>query len=429
LDPVGPLVRTGAIVVALLWARALMSYATALPHVRVQRLDYLSERKPGLARRIADDVESVSIRVAVSIGAVAVLAVAVGLLAHRLGADLAAIGEYSTASSRLMTVGVSCAVFILVAIVLPTVKTGRDALRTVVSTRFAVAPAMVLLSLVTRFAEAATSIGADSHQAEDDLTNLVADEDTLGRLQPDEREMIHSIFTFSDTVVREIMVPRIDVHTLPATSSATKAAEAFGSYGHTRLPLIGEDADEVVGVLYAKDLLMALAKAPNGTEIRLENIARDAYFVPETMNIPELLREFKKRRLHLAIAVDEYGGTAGLVALEDIIEEIVGEIEDEYDESGLTVRKIGPSVYLVRATANLGDVNDELGLSLPDDDIDTLGGFVYNLAGTTPKPGSIWRYGDVRFQVSAVEGQRIRVVKVHLPKATTTTHPGSEDEA
>ena len=223
------------------------------------------------------------------------------------------------------------------------------------------------------------------------------------------REMIEGVQELSRTTVREVLVPRIDVVFLPLDSPRGELLETVVSSGHSRIPVYKDTIDEIVGVLYAKDLLRALVK---GEDFSLGDLLRKPYFVPESKRIDSLLREFRRRRVHIAIAVDEYGGVSGIVSLEDIIEEIVGEIQDEFDEEREDVVRLGEGAWLCDARADLEDLGRELGLDLPSGEFETLGGYVFALFGKIPARYERVSSGELDFTVQDIDGHRITSVKI-----------------
>ncbi len=256
-------------------------------------------------------------------------------------------------------------------------------------------------------ADSALAFGTDK---DEDLTVAMQAEDEQGILEQEEREMIHSIFELGETQVKEVMIPRIDMTCVDSKHSPQQALDAIVKSGHSRIPVFKEKIDHIVGLLYAKDLLKPLKEGQS--DFHILDLAREVFFVPETKKISELLREFQARRMHMAVVVDEYGGTAGLVTLEDILEEIVGEIRDEYDVEEDLIKVLDERTAEVLAKINLHDLNEELGLELPDEEFDTLGGFVYDLAGEVPEKGTRWSHGNIDFTVLDVRGQRIAKVRV-----------------
>jgi putative hemolysin len=229
-------------------------------------------------------------------------------------------------------------------------------------------------------------------------------------LEEDEKKMIHSIFELGETRVKEIMVPRIDMVCIEEGTGLEEIKEIVKKNGHSRIPLFRESIDQIIGILYVKDLF--LEEKGCGEKPDLKKLARKAHFVPENKKIDELLQEMRKEKVHLAIVVDEYGGTAGLVTLEDILEEIVGEIEDEYDKEEPPVKKIDEKSYSVSGKLSIHDLNDFLGLNLPEKEFETVGGLIYDLIGGVPEEGKRIEYKDLSFQVEKMKSQRIIRVKV-----------------
>ena len=252
---------------------------------------------------------------------------------------------------------------------------------------------------------------------EDELKSLVDAGQEEGVLEQDEREMIYSIFRMGDTLAREIMVPRIYVTALDVSLPLPQAMEALLASGHSRVPVYEEAIDHIVGLLYAKDLLSLWLKGDQlGT---LREVTRPAYFVPEAKKVDELLDEMQARRIHMAIVIDEYGGVAGLVTLEDIVEEIVGEIRDEYDQSEESpYQKVGEGEYIFLGRVDLDDFNELMGTKLLKDEADTIGGFMYHRIGRVPESGESIQVDDLDLKAEQVSGRRIR--KIRARKMTSS---------
>jgi CBS domain containing-hemolysin-like protein len=229
---------------------------------------------------------------------------------------------------------------------------------------------------------------------------------------PDEQEMILGIQELANTTVKEVMVPRIDVEFISLDSPIQEALDGIVSSGHSRFPVYTDTIDNVVGMLYIKDVLVKLV---SGKEVRLEELIRKPYFVPESKRLDSLLREMKRRKVHIAIAVDEYGGVSGIVCFEDIIEEIIGDIQDEFDNEREDIVKIGEGIFLCDARSNLSDLNEQLGLEIPDEDFDTLGGFVFELFGKIPVRYEKIDYKSIEFVIQEMEGHKIKSIKIVLP--------------
>ncbi len=274
-------------------------------------------------------------------------------------------------------------------------------------------PIVRIFDLITQWLNFIFKIKKDRNGlSEEELRNLVDFGEEQGTLQQDEKEMIHSIFEFGETTVKEIMVPRIDMVAISTESTMNDILEVIKTHAHSRIPVYRERVDNIEGILFAKDLLPFLNKKQK-TDLDINKLLRPAYFVPEQKKIDELLREFQAEKIHMAIVVDEYGGTSGLVTLEDIIEEIVGEIQDEYDSEQPLFKKIDDQTFLVDGVMPLEEINEELDLDLPTEEgVETVGGFLYGLFGSVPKEKEMATYKDLEFVVEKVIHRRIRQVRI-----------------
>jgi putative hemolysin len=233
-----------------------------------------------------------------------------------------------------------------------------------------------------------------------------------GVVDEEEQEMIESVLELDETSADEIMTPRTDISAVEVKSDLQAVLDTISGAGHTRVPVYEENIDKIIGLIYAKDLLTEIGKDP--ADFKLRNKMRDAYFVPETKPLRTLLHEFQSRKLHIAVVLDEYGGTAGIVTLEDIIEELVGEIADEYEEMPTEpVRKIDKNCFEADARTYVDDLNDQFDLNLPEDeDYDTIGGFVFSHLGYIPKTGESFDYKDLNFTIVSAEARRIKRIKI-----------------
>jgi CBS domain containing-hemolysin-like protein len=246
--------------------------------------------------------------------------------------------------------------------------------------------------------------------SEEEIRHLVDIAEEEEEIEEEERELIHSIFEFGDTVVREVMVPRPDMVAIRADATMDEALEKIISAGFSRIPLYDGDTDNIIGVLYAKDLLKRVHEGKK--DVRLSSLGRAPTFVPEQKKVSELLREMQDQRVHMAIVVDEYGGTAGLVTIEDLIEEIVGEIVDEFDKEEPLVEPIDENTIRVDAKMAIDEVNELLSVELPHEEWDTVGGLVFALTGRVPVAGEMVRYDSVEFKTERVSGRRIQKVVI-----------------
>ena len=251
----------------------------------------------------------------------------------------------------------------------------------------------------------------------DTVEKAIRDASKDGELDKAEGSMLLSVLNLDDQQVRDIMTPRMDIICAPEESSLREAAEMIMTTGHSRIPVFSGNRDNIIGILHAKDLLVhILARPEQEPDFPVAQIMREPFFVPETKNVLDLLHEFRTRKLHLAVIVDEYGGTAGLVTIEDVIEQIVGEIEDEHDAP--RKEEISPQAdgsYLIAGRAYLEDLEETLGLKINSDDVETLGGYLTHFAGRVPAAGDTFTLedlGGVTFTVVDADVKQIRSVRM-----------------
>ncbi len=243
---------------------------------------------------------------------------------------------------------------------------------------------------------------------EEDIRSLVDAGEEEGILKVQEKEMIQNIFDIDDLDVAEVMVPRIDIIALPKETTIRELVDSPVDFGFSRIPVYDESIDNIIGILYAKDIIpIALDETKKTAEITVAEIMRDAHYVPETKKVNVLLKELQLKKIHMAIVLDEYGGTEGLVTIEDILEEIVGEIFDEYDSEVNLIRKIGQDKYIVQGDISLDEVNDTFDADLPVDDFDSLGGFIFSTLGRIPEEGDRVDFQNLEFKVLGMENRRV----------------------
>ncbi|MBN1560925.1 HlyC/CorC family transporter [candidate division KSB1 bacterium] len=271
--------------------------------------------------------------------------------------------------------------------------------------------------ILDKFMEFMTSLfGLREHEKErlldvDEFQTLLDIGEEQGALEEDEKEMLHSIFEFGATTVREIMIPRTDVVCVAKDITLSELVEVIKSKGHTRIPVYAETIDQIQGIINAKDLLSLTPQRDE--KIDILELARPPIYVPESKKIDDLLRLFQKERQHLAIVVDEYGGTSGIVTLEDIIEEIVGEIRDEYDKETSLYRKIDDETFIVNAKMDIESLNELMNIRLPEsDEYETVGGYILEQTGSLPKEGEAIRFEDYVLKMETVEKNRIVLVRI-----------------
>jgi CBS domain containing-hemolysin-like protein len=270
----------------------------------------------------------------------------------------------------------------------------------------------MMLAVMDRLDDTLWTADVQPHLSTGEIRSLLGGGQTDGTLDEDEREMIQSIFTFHDTAVREIMIPRIDMVTLDGDSEVGEVLTEVNASGHSRIPVYHGSVDKVIGILYSKDLLKLVKEGRFGGEgMKLASLVRPAYYIPESKKIDEVLDEFRAQRIHMAVVIDEYGGTAGLVTLEDVLEEIVGEIEDEFDPEEKLLTWVNDRTVRLDPKIDLDDLEDLLGINLAEaegaETSETLGGLIYEAAGNVPKQGDRIQVAGYDVTIEDVADQRI----------------------
>ncbi|MCA0337694.1 MAG: hemolysin family protein [Actinobacteria bacterium] len=256
------------------------------------------------------------------------------------------------------------------------------------------------------------------------LVDVAGDSDVI---EAGERKMIHSVFELGDTLTREVMVPRTDMVVLDEDRTARQGLNLMLRSGYSRVPVVGEDTDDILGILYLKDVARRVTVDPAGAAVPVPELMRPAFFVPESKPADDLLTQMQRDQIHVAIVIDEYGGTAGLVTIEDILEEIVGEIVDEYDREDPEIEDLGEDRWRVDATMHIDDLADHLGVEIEDDEVDTVGGLIGKLNGRVPIVGSTADAGGLRLTAERMEGRRHRIATVIVERlAPAETVPEEE---
>jgi len=258
------------------------------------------------------------------------------------------------------------------------------------------------------------------------LAEVASDED---QIEEGEKELIHSIFEFGDTIVREVMIPRPDIVAIEADKTLRDVQALVLRDGYSRIPVFNEDLDDVVGIVYAKDVLKATHQGKH--DMPLSDVVREVHFVPESKKVADLLREMQKEKFHIALVTDEYGSVVGLVTLEDLLEELVGEITDEYDTEEPELEQVADDVYRVDGKLSIDEVNEVLDVELPDEEWDTVGGLMLGLMGSIPEEGEEVSYQNLRFTAEQVNGRRISKVLITREEAPEGAPDGQtrEEEA
>ncbi len=270
--------------------------------------------------------------------------------------------------------------------------------------------AVVLVRLGDRITPGAPRSGAITN--EEQLLSIVDQAVELDVLEADDREFIHSIFELGDTVAREVMVPRTDMATVEAQATLASAASVCFDRGVSRVPVEGEDADDIVGVLYLRDAAKAMLDDPDASERPASALMRPAVFVPESIKVDDLMRQMQRQKVHLVLVVDEHGGIAGLATLEDVIEEVVGDISDEHDRADEQVESLSEGVFRVNARVPIDELGDLFGVELEDEDVDTVGGLLSKAVGRLPVAGDGATVEGVHLVAERVEGRPKQLVTV-----------------
>ena len=265
--------------------------------------------------------------------------------------------------------------------------------------------------------------GDDAFVSEEEFREFVDRAAESDMIEDNEAELIHSVFDFGDTLVRSVMVPRTDIVSIATGADLETAMGLFLRSGYSRIPVIGENTDQIRGILYLKDVAAAMYRGEPGLQAHdVDSLARDVRYVPESKPVSDLLRELQQESTHVAIVIDEYGGTAGLVTLEDLIEEIVGEIVDEYDAAAEEAVDLGDGQYRVSARMSIDDLGELFDIDLDDDEVDTVGGLLAKALGQVPIVGSSVEVNGVFLKADRLEGRRNRVshiIAAAMPKEDT----------
>ncbi len=388
-----------ALTLAALVASALVALKS-LGRAGLQDLAEQSEAQGHLAQWALDHWAQLALASAMAqalLNAAAVLAL--GMMGWRLLGPWGAVGGWALAAALVVMAGTVIPRLLLnkvddaVALALPFLRGWAWLLTPLTALLMALAPASLELEgpSVTR----------------QEIQRLLEDEQGSGDLEETERKMIRSVILFEETRVSEIMVPRRDMDMLELSASMEEVIAELQRHGHSRIPVYQDNADAIVGVLYVKDLLPHLARQASPS---LSKLLREPLFVPDSMRISDLFKTMQTRQIHMAIAVDEYGGTAGIITLEDLLEEIVGEIQDEYDQEEPEVERLSDHCWRIQAGLPLEDVNEATGSDFHSEEVDSLGGYLLDLFGNFPQQGDRIQDGPWTFLVSGVGDHRITEV-------------------
>jgi len=399
-------------------------------------LDQLRESADPRAKRAARLMDNPRRLLAVILSGNTIVITAAAAIAALIATDLAVVAGVNINLAIAIEVAVMSAVILFVAELFPKFMALRNpenwALKTSSAIRMVswfMLPVAAPLSWFTTTLSQLMGVEQQSVAAmsESEIRTLVKVGHEHGVLEAEERRMIHSIFEFGDTVVREVMVPRIDIICVEANIPIDELLETVIKHGHSRIPVYEDTIDNIIGLIFAKDLLDVIH---GGASFNLKKILRKTHFVPEEKKIDDLLSEFQSQKVHMALIVDEYGGIAGLVTMEDIIEEIVGEIQDEYDTEQPLMKKVDERTLLANGRLTVSDFNEEQGFELiPDSEAyETVAGFIYSQLGVVPKTEQKFEYNGYHFIVDEVHGKRITRIRVVKESGVFEGLKGKEKE-
>lgn len=278
--------------------------------------------------------------------------------------------------------------------------------------------AKILTELIKSFASIFSFDRSTTALLSSEISDLAEIGAEKGTIDDSEHELIHGLVNFKTVTAREVMTPRVDIISIPVDSVYEEVIKIITDSGRSRLPLYDDSLDNIVGIIYAKDLLPFIGRNDDKKNFQLKKISRKVIFIPETKLISEIMNEFQEANLHVGIVVDEYGGTSGLISLEDILEEIVGEIRDEYDKEETEIVDLKDNNYMVLGKVSIDELNELLDTDLTseNDDYDTIGGFIFNHTGSIPENGDSFEFNNLKFTVEKIENNRINKVLIELLK-------------
>jgi CBS domain containing-hemolysin-like protein len=345
-------------------------------------------------------------------------------LAGTTVATVVAIRTIGDLGEIIATVGMTFVLFVFAEVAPKTyavLQTDRVALRlapaTVALTRV-IGPLTTGLIKLSNIVMPGKGLPEGPFATEEEIKAMASVASEEEQIEEGEKELIHSIFEFGDTIVREVMVPRPDVTAIEADKTLRDVQALVLQHGYSRIPVFRNDLDEVAGVVYAKDVLKALHQGKH--DMPLSDIVRHAHFVPESKKVADLLREMQQEKFHIAMVTDEYGSVSGLVTLEDLLEELVGEITDEYDTEEPELEQVSDDVYRVDGKISIDEVNEVLDVELPDEEWDSVGGLMLGLMGSIPKEGEAVSFQNLRFTAERVNGRRIAKVLIRREEPEET---------
>lgn len=424
---VGWLNRIFALLILLIFSAIFSGSEVALFSLDEKKLSEV-KKGPGLIGNYIEKLLKYPRRLLVSILiGNTVVNVAASIISVSIALDIANIYDVPIDITLLIQIIVLTIIVILFAEITPKVWANKHPISfskiiaiPLFWSNFILFPLSTLLSNLIKFATSRVKYDKFSTAlSTSDITDLADIGVEKGTLVEEEHELIHGLVSFKSINVREVMTPRVDVIAVSLDISFVELVQIIKDSGHSRIPVYKDDLDSIVGIVYAKDLLPYLHSEIAQNEFNLEKVARECLFVPETKLISTLMQEFQSKNMHMSIVVDEYGGTSGIISLEDILEEIVGEIRDEFDDEEEEITEINENKFIASGKADIDEIENLLNIEveIPNEDFETLGGFIFNHAGTIPDVGYKFESYGYSFQVIEIDSNRITKVEIEKIKS------------
>ncbi|MBS4536903.1 HlyC/CorC family transporter [Clostridium sp. D2Q-11] len=390
---------------------------TSLKIAKIRQLRETNEKKARLLERIKKKINTILSTILIGNNVVNILATAI--------LTELTVEFFEGSSSTLIATGVMTILILIFGEITPKTfaaqnpeKVSMIVARPLEALSVIFKPILIVLNSITGFI--IKILGGNVNYTgpfvtEEEIRSLVDVGEEEGVVKLHEKEMIENIFEIDDIDVSDVMVPRIDIIAISEDASMEMALEKITRNGHSRIPVYKENIDNIVGLLYAKDVLPFIGyKQKDINETKIIDIMRQPYYVPETKKVNKLLRELQQHKVHMAIVLDEYGGTEGLVTIEDILEEIVGDILDEYDNDIDMIEKIDETTYHIKAEVSLEDINELFNTDFPEDDFDSLGGYIFSTLGRVPKQGDTLEERGIKMVVKKVVNRRVKLVEITI---------------
>ncbi len=413
--------RVGIVLILLVFSGVFSSSETALTAItaaKIRKLKEYDEKSANVLKRIKKKLNTILTTILIGNNVVNIAATAI---LTQLTTSIFNNGRYST----IIATGIMTALILVFGEITPKTYAAQNPEKVAVKVSVPLEllskilkPILFILNKITGFIIKlfGGKVGENSpFVTEEEIRSLVDAGEEEGVLKEQEREMIKGVFEIDDTDASDVMVPRIDIIAAPESASLKSVLDLIISCGHSRIPVFKDTIDNITGILYAKDILPFISSTISEIEEKdIRTLLRKAYYVPETKKVSQLLKELQQQKIHMAIVLDEYGGTEGLVTIEDILEEIVGDILDEYDNEIDLIEKIDESIYLVKAEISLEEINDLFDIDLPEEDFDSLGGYIFSYLGRVPVRGDIVKYENLEMTVESINNRRIKQIKITI---------------